>query len=239
MIHGATLSDHAGPDSSFCNRVALLLARIDCRLATSGQQREAIFRLRYEASMRERAFSQTYSPTFSDRYDYTGNAYLFGLYIDDELASSIRIHTASKEEQQFPSFEMFADVLRSNFDSNDVIIDCTRFVADEDLSQLYRELPYATLRFCVLAAEHFKADHLITAASSAHQSFYRRAFNYRSISEPRRPSDLPSPVRLMTLSYPTSANDLYRRYPFFRSTPAERWKLFGRNELSSRGLYRA
>jgi hypothetical protein len=231
MIQGAALLDHAGPDSSFCNRVALLLARIDCRLATSGKQREAIFRLRYEAGMRERAFSQT----FSDRYDYTSNVYLFGLYIDDELASSIRIHTSSQEQQQFPSLEMFADVLRSKFGSSQVIIDGTRFVADEHLSQLYRELPYATLRFCILAAEHFNADYLITAASPAHQAFYRRAFNYRSISEPRLHPDLASTVRLMTLNYPTSADDLDRRYPFFRSTPAERRKLFGDNKLASGG----
>jgi N-acyl-L-homoserine lactone synthetase len=232
MIQEAALSDHAGPESSFSNRIALLQARIDCRAATTGEQREAIFRLRYEAGMRERPIAQRSSLTFSDRYDNTGNVYLLGLYIDDELASSIRLHIASKEQPQFPSLDVFADALQSELDVGRVIIDGTRFVADEHLSQLNRELPYATLRFCMLAAEHFHADYLITAASPPHDAFYRRAFNYRPTSERRLHPDLATPVRLMTLNYPTAADDLYRRYPFFRSTPAERWKLFGNSKLA-------
>jgi N-acyl-L-homoserine lactone synthetase len=231
MIGGAALSDQDRPESSFCDRIALLLTKIDCRPTTSGQQREAIFRLRYEARMRERAFSRHPSLSFSDRYDNAGNVYLLGLYIDDELASSIRLHIASKEQPELPSLNVFADVLRSKLDNGQIIIECTRFVADEHLSQLYRELPYATLRYCMLAAEHFNADHLITAASPAHQAFYRRAFNYRSISGPRCHPD--RAISLMTLNYRTAADDLYRRYPFFRSSQAERRKLFGYNKSSA------
>ena len=35
------------------------------------------------------------SETFSDAYDETDNAYLFGLYIESYLASSLRLHVAS------------------------------------------------------------------------------------------------------------------------------------------------
>ena len=111
--------------------------------------------------------------------------YLFGLYIDDELASSIRLHIGSKEQRQFPSFETFADILQPKLDAGKVIIDSTRFVADQYLSQLNRELPYATLRICILAAQHFNADYMIATASAQHQAFYRRAFNYLPVSQPR------------------------------------------------------
>ena len=90
MLQEAALSDRISPEPSFPERVALLLARSDCKLATSGEQREAIIRLRCEASVRERAISGRPLLTFSDRYDETGAVYLFGLYMDDELASSIR-----------------------------------------------------------------------------------------------------------------------------------------------------
>ena len=40
-------------------------------------------------------FSSDSSRTFFDAYDDTGNVYLLGLYIDNELASSIRLHVAS------------------------------------------------------------------------------------------------------------------------------------------------
>jgi hypothetical protein len=226
MLQEAALSDRIGPELSFSERVALLLARSDCKLATSGEQREAIIRLRYEAGMRERAIHGHCPLTFSDRYDETGNVYLFGLYIDDELASSIRLHIGSKEHRQFPSFEAFAEILQPKLDVGKVIIDSTRFVADQCLSELNRELPYATLRICILAAEYFNADYVIAAATAQHQAFYRRAFNYLPVSQPRPDAYLAAPVRLMMLHYPTAADELYRRYPFFRSTPAERRKLF-------------
>jgi hypothetical protein len=221
------LSDHGGSEATFCHGISLLLTRIDCRLATSVKEREAIFRLRYEAGMRDRTIYQRSSPNFSDYYDDAGNAYLLGLYIDDGLASSIRFHIGSKEQRRFPSLDLFPDSLKSELELGHVIIDCTRFVSDEHLSLLNRELPYATLRFCVLAAEHFKADYLITAVSPAHQAFYRRAFNYRPASEARLHPHLATYVRLMTMDYKGAADALYRRYPFFRSTPGERRKLFG------------
>jgi len=234
MIQGAALSGPAGPESSFADRIALLQARIDCRVATTNEQREAIFRLRYEVGMREQSIAQRSSLTFSDRYDNTGNVYLLGLYIDDQLASSIRLHIACKEHPHFPSLDAFAGVLQPELCGGQLIIDSTRLVADEHLSQLNRELPYATLRFCILAAEHFHADHLIAAASPPHDAFYRRAFNYRPISERRLHPNLATRQRLMTLNYRTAAEDLYRQYPFLHSTPAERWKLFGNNKLARR-----
>jgi N-acyl-L-homoserine lactone synthetase len=231
MIQQASLSDHVPPESSFSDRIALLLAKTDCRVAVSGEQQEAVFRLREEAGIRDQAISQCSSSTYLDRYDNTGHVYLFGLYIDGELASSIRLHIASKEQRQSPSIDVFADLLQPKLDNSQVIVDCTRFVADEYLSQLNRELPYATLRCYMLAAEHFSADYLITAASPAHQVFYRRAFNYKTISETRLDPRAGIPVRLMALNYRTSAHDLYRQYPFYRSTLDERRKLFGHGKF--------
>ena len=97
--------------SRFSDRIAQLLDRIDCRLIESDIDREAIFRLRYEAYLREGAITPRLSETFSDPYDDTDNVWLFGLYLDGQLASSIRIHVASRKHPQFPTFEVFADFL--------------------------------------------------------------------------------------------------------------------------------
>ena len=144
------------------------------RLADSGEQREAIFRLRYQAYMREGAISPNSSKEFSDPYDETGNVYLFGLYIDDELASSIRIHVASKEHPDFPSLEVFPDILQPELDAGKVIVDPTRFVADENLVSAP-----SRIAVCHTPAFHgggriFRADHLLAAVRAEHQAFYRR-----------------------------------------------------------------
>ena len=99
------------PQNNFSNRVAELLDRLDCRLAETPEEREAIFRLRYECYLREGAISPNASETFSDSYDDSPNARIFGLYLDGELASSIRIHVTSPEHSDFPSYHVFEDLL--------------------------------------------------------------------------------------------------------------------------------
>jgi N-acyl-L-homoserine lactone synthetase len=228
VVACASESDHAGSENSFSDRIAQLLARIDCRRADSGEQREAIFRLRYQAYLRDGAIPPNSSASFSDPYDETGNVYLFGLYIDDELAGSIRIHVGARECPNFPSLEVFPDILQPELDAGKVIIDPTRFVTDENLARVHRGLPYAVARLCGMAAEYFNADHLLAAVRVEHQAFYRRMFKHRLICEPRPYPHLTKPISLMTIDYPTVWPDAVRRYPFYGSTRADRRMLFER-----------
>jgi len=216
-------------EKTLSDRISALLARIDCRRADTAADRESIFRLRYQAYLREGAISRNLSGRFSDAYDETPNAYLFGLYIDDELASSIRIHVVSKEHPASLSLQAFPDILQPEIDAGKIIIDPTRFVADEALSRLHRGLPYATLRLSMVAAEHFHADLVLAAVRAEHQAFYRRAFNQRVICEPRPYPNLTKPLSLMAIHYPTAVGELWRQYPFIPSTLSERRKLFERN----------
>jgi len=224
----SAVSDRDAAQRSFSDRIAQLLARIDCRRADTSEQREAIFRLRYDAYLREGAISRNWSGMFSDRYDDTPNAYLFGLYIDDKLASSIRIHVATKECPSCLSLEAFPEILQPELDAGKVIIDPTRFVSDEHLSRLHRGLPYATLRLSMVAAEHFRADLVLAPVRVEHQAFYRRAFNQQVICEPRPYPNLTKPLSLMAIQYPTTVDQLWQQYPFIPSTLFERQKLFER-----------
>src|SRR5580658_9468796 len=88
---------------TFSDRVAQLLDRIDCRPAQTAAERDAIFRLRYDAYLREGAIAPNNSGAFSDPYDEADNTWLFGLYIDGELASSLRLHVASAGNRDSPS----------------------------------------------------------------------------------------------------------------------------------------
>jgi hypothetical protein len=222
----STFSDPPKPQNIFSNRVAELLDRIDCRLAETDEDREAIYRLRYEAYLREGAISPSLSETFSDAYDEMENVWIFGLYIDDELASSIRIHVTSPEHSDFPSHSVFADLLDPELRAGKVIVDPTRFVTNKRLSQFYPGLPHATLRLCWLAAEHFRAEHFLVAIRTEHQAFYRRTFLHRLICDARPYPLLAKPISLMTVDFPSVADRVHQRYPFFRSTYFERRMLF-------------
>jgi N-acyl-L-homoserine lactone synthetase len=213
---------------SFSESVAKLLDRIDYRRADTPEAREAIFRLRYEAYVRDGTITPNATGTFRDFYDDTDNVHLFGLYVDGELAGAIRIHVASREHPYFPTLDVFPEYLRLQLDAGKIIVDPTRFVADERLSRIHRALPYATLRLCGMCARYFKADELLAAVRVEHQAFYRRIFQHRMVCAPRPYPLLAKPISLMTIDYPAVAEDVHRRYPFFRSTLFERRMLFER-----------
>src|SRR5688500_8291780 len=90
----------AGP--GFSDRIAHLLERVDYRRADSVEVREDIFRLRYHAYLREGAIPPNFSKRFADDYDEMPNAWIFGIYVEDQLASSIRLHVATKEHPALP-----------------------------------------------------------------------------------------------------------------------------------------
>ena len=130
--------------------------RLDCRVAETPEEREAIFRLRYEAYLREGAIGPNAAGTFTDPYDDLPNARIFGIYLDGELASSIRIHVTSPEHADFPSYHVFEDLLDLELAAGRVIVDPTRFVTNRVLSRLNPGLPYATLRLCWLGVRAFQ-----------------------------------------------------------------------------------
>ena len=225
--------DGAVSEPSFSESAFRLLDRIDYRLADSNEEREAIFRLRYQAYLREGGILPSPSGSFSDSYDQENNVFLFGVYLEDELAGSVRIHLVTKEHPNSPSYEAFADCLQGELDAGKLIIDTTRFVTDESLSRLHRGLPYAVLRVSWLAGGYFGADYCLAAVRAEHQAFYRRNFQHRLLCDPRPYPGLARPLSLMSVHYPSVADGVHRRLPFFRSTAFERRMLFERPQTKS------
>jgi hypothetical protein len=123
MVAGGDADDEFG--SRQHDHVTQLLARVVYRKGDSAEQREAFYRLRHDAYLREGAISADSSGTFSDTYDETDNAYLFGVYIDDQLANSLRLHAASKEHPDMPSLRVFPGYLQPDLDAGKVLIDST------------------------------------------------------------------------------------------------------------------
>ncbi|MFO1185089.1 MAG: hypothetical protein U1E56_09910 [Bauldia sp.] len=216
------------PTPTLAERVAALLPRVECRRADSDDLREAIYRLRYDAYNREGTIPETPSRRLSDRYDGLPNCYLFALFIDDRLASSIRLHVASLEHPDIPANQVFGEILAPTIAAGRTIIDPTRFVSDAEMARLYSELPFLTLRIPHMAAEFFAADIVLATVRSEHQAFYQRVFGHRLAAPPAPYPSLTKPISLMALDYPQERQNILRRYPFFASTAAERRSLFDR-----------
>ena len=216
----------------FADRIAQFLERVDYRLAESAEDRDTIYRLRYEAYVREGTVQPNLNRRVIDAYDSLPNAWIFGVYVDGQLASSFRLHVSSKEYSQLPALQVFSDLLAPELEAGKTIIDPTRFVADPFGSPC-PELPYATVRLGYLAAEYFSADIVLATVRGEHQAFYKRVFGHRIMTTPRPYPALTKPISLMALDFPAARENIVRRYPFFRSTMFERRMLFERGGITA------
>jgi hypothetical protein len=206
-----------------------LIDQVDYRLAQTPAEKEEIYNLRYRAYLREGAVEPSAEERVTDSYDDAPNAWTFGIFLHDELYSSVRISVVTSEWRMSCSVEAFGDVLHPRLDRGEVIIDPTRFVADPEKAKRFPELPYVTLRLAYLACEYFHADIGLAIVRAEHQAFYRRVFMHETIAEPRFFPGLLKPVGLMAADFPAMHEKVFARYPYMRSTAFERRMLFQRS----------
>jgi hypothetical protein len=219
--------------SSTIHRNSGLFDRVSCRLAETEADREEIYRLRYRAYVLEGAIAPRDEQRLTDKFDTLPNSWLFGLYVDGALASSIRISVASKEQPLTPAVETFGDLLEPEVAQGKVIVDPNRFVADPDSRSKIPELPYLTVRLGYVACAHFDADIGTATVRAEHRAFYRRVFLLEPRCMPRPYPTLLKPLCLMAADADAVREKIFQRYPYFRSTPAEREALFGRSNAAA------
>ncbi len=225
--------EYAVPQQTFSERLLDLLEVADFRRADTEEGREAIFRLRYDAYLGEEAIHSNIEQRFTDSYDELANAWIFGVYLEDRLVSSIRIHVATQEFPDMPALSAFPEQVKPELAVGKILIDPTRHAVDRQAMRRYPQLVFLTLRLAWMAGEYFQADNILAAVRSEHQAFYRRTFGHRVVCEPRPYLMLDKPLGLMTLDFPAARERVYRRYPFFRSSAFERRMLFERLQLAS------
>ena len=215
--------------SRFSERVLRLLERVEYRRAESWEDKDAIYRLRHGAYMREGAIEPQQSGRFCDPFDEASNVWIIGMFIDGELASSIRLHVADREDAPLPAYAVFPEILGPRLRRAQVIIDPTRFVTRLDFSRRFHEMPYLTVRPGWMAGEFFKADFILATIRTEHQGYYRRVFGHQTWCAARDYPTLKKPIACMGLDYFAMRDRVQQRYPFYKSTAAERANLFARS----------
>jgi hypothetical protein len=219
----------AEPHTPLSVRRAAFLDRIDYRRIETAEDKDHLYAMRYRAYLHGGVMLPSASQRVSDRYDDALNAWTFGIYLDGELCSSLRIHVLTSERRMSFATELFGDVLHPRLDQGEVFIDPARFVADPEKHQRFPELPYVTLRLAYLACEYFNADTGLAIVRTEHQAFYRRVFLHRTIAEPRSFPNLLQRAALMASPFRAQREQVLTRFPFLRSTQFERQTLFERH----------
>ena len=236
MVDGGPMSLAAGgAPATFSDRVLRLLERVEHRVALTPADREAAFRLRFEAYQKI-GFLQRYDVDwlYDPRYDDAPNAWITTTFIDGELAGTVRVNIGADENAILPGLQVFADVLVPRLSAGEVIAEFTRLAARLSLSSIYPELAYVVMRPAFMAAEHFEADCAVGTPRAEHIAFYRRAFGATVWRPPRDYPGLTAKLACVGADFRLARQMIETRYPFFQSDPAEREALFGPNKHASR-----
>ena len=228
----------AEPRTSPILRGSALFDRVDYRLIETPEEKDSVYLMRYRAYLHGGLISPSESRRIRDVYDDAPNAWIFGIYLDGELCSALRLHVLTSEWRTSYTTELFGDVLHSRLDRGEDFVDPARFAADPEKAKQFPELPYVTLRLAYLACDHFHADTGLAMVRTDHQAFYRRIFLHESITEPRAfPGWHSKKVVLMASDFRALRERVLARFPILRSSAFERRMLFDRGS-SRRALSR-
>ena len=121
---------------SFSDRVLGLLERVEHRVAKAPADREAAFRLRFDAYQRIGFLLRGDGDRLYDpRYDDAPNAWIANTYLDGELAGTVRVNIGAGDNAILPGLQVFADVLVPRLAAGEVVAEFTRLAARLDAVQ--------------------------------------------------------------------------------------------------------
>lgn len=217
----------AAPAAGFVEKALASLESLEYRRILGGEDLEDVYRLRYEAYRRKELIERNDSGLAEDQYDKTPNCQIFGLYFDDKLASSIRIHHATPEYRVCPTTSHFPHALDEHFDKGVSFIDSSRFCADAEMSVQQPMLPFFTTRLTAMACRYFKANYMLSVIRPEHSAFYRRYFAMKRWGTGQKVDWFAFEVDLYSAEHDEIEERVLSRVPFFRSMDYEREALFG------------
>lgn len=215
-------------DNAFVRSVFALLERTEYRRCNKGEDLEDIYRLRYKAYRTHGVVPEMPISSIHDDLDEADNVHRFGVYVDQQLVSTLRIHVLDRDHQAGPSTQAFGDIVHPMIDRGDTLIDPSRFAADPEWSKIYPQIPYITLRLAGMACFFFEAPYCLSTIREDHAAFYKRIYNSQKLGEARGYPGVFTRVELYCADVDAIRERSFQRFPFFFATRNEQRMMFGR-----------
>lgn len=205
-----------------------LLPQVAYELIVSEQEREALFRLRYIAYLKEEAVPPNDTGQLHDRFDDLPNSFNIGMKVGSHLVGAMRICVWSRQfrYETTPGLEVFREELASYLQPDAVMIDPNRFVVDVAFTQKQNAFAFALMRISFMACIKFQATIAIAAARREHCGFYIRSFGHKKVTEPRLYSGLIKPLALLVNDFPVNHQPTINKYPSFGLREDDLEKIF-------------
>lgn len=220
-----------GKITGFSASVMRFLESIEYRRIDNADDLEDIARIRYKAFTMVGLAPQN-GALLIDELDFKPNAHVMGIFFDEQLVSTIRVHHVTATERDCVAVSHFPDVMNPLLDAGQTFIDPVRFAADPEIMREYPALPYLTLRVATMATDYFNTDYCLSVIKPNHRAFYKRIFNSHPLVEPRYFEKYNSNIELHASNAHVELQKIYDRFPFFNSQRCERRLMFApRQEL--------
>ncbi|TQX86281.1 MULTISPECIES: N-acyl amino acid synthase FeeM domain-containing protein [Rhizobium] len=216
--------------SSFSNKLLEVLDHIEYRRVETQEDMEEVARMRYRAYKLANILTLD-GAKLIDAVDFDDHAYVFGVYFDERLISTVRIHHVTPDHRISITRDMYPKEIDAFLDSGMTLIDPVRFAADPEIIGEMPALPYLTLRIASMAADYFDADRVLQLVSPQHAPFYKRVFSADTVVPAQMGvGKYNIPLTLMATRTREVRTALYERFPFFISEPYERRMMFQRSK---------
>ncbi len=215
-----------GPNN-FSQKLMDLLDRVEYRRVESSEDMEEVARIRYKAYKMADILTLNGS-TLIDDSDFDSQAYVFGVYFDERLISTVRIHHVTPDHRVSCTRDVYPEEIDAFLDAGLSLIDPVRFAADPAILGEMPAIPYLTLRIATMATDYFSADRVLQLVSPQHAPFYKRVFQANPIVAPRKDCGKYNIELTLMATDAKVLHNIYRRYPFFQSEAYERRLMFAR-----------
>lgn len=206
------------------------LDSIEYRRIDNADDLEDVARIRQKAFAMVGLAPQTGTHLIDD-LDFKPNAHVMGIFFDEQLVSTIRVHHVTAAQRDSVAVTHFPDIMNPLLDAGKTFIDPVRFAADPEIMREYPALPYLTLRVATMATVFFDVDYCLSVIKPNHRAFYKRVFQSIELTEPRYFERYHSNIELHGANANELKRTLFDRYPFFRSQPHERKMMFAPREI--------
>ncbi|MDX3927695.1 MAG: hypothetical protein QHC90_18040 [Shinella sp.] len=212
----------------FSDRLLKLLDRVEYRRVETGEDMEEVARIRFKAYQMADILPLKGS-TLIDDIDFDSHAYVFGIYYEERLISTVRLHHVTPEHRVSSSGSVFGKEIDAFLDAGMTLIDPVRLAADPEVLSEMPAIPYLTLRIATMANDYFDADRCLQLVKPQHAAFYKRVFEADTVVGPQKsPGGYKIDLTLLATQVRELRPRLYERFPFFKSEPFERRMMFSR-----------
>lgn len=211
----------------FSQKLLAALDHVEYRRIENQEDFEDVARLRYRAYKTHGVLPNNTARLIDD-LDFDRNAHVFGVYYDEDLVSTIRIHHVTPEHRACPAVVCFPETVNPLLDAGMTLIDSARFAIAPEFASELSAMPYLTVRLTPVAAIFFDADRVLQPIRPAHAAFYRRFFYAQMIGGPQRTPFYDFDLVLLASKTRELRAKMMKRFPAFQSEAYERRMLFAR-----------